>query len=201
MSESLIEETTNSQTYTKIPRAELVERLRYRDGEKCMHPDCKSYLDFDVTEGPLEVTIDHWMPQCYGKANGWTMDQIWALDNLRLMHKKCNAKKGDLLPNEDGTLPKKPQSKFRFRREKRAGRPELCTACDNGHNLAIDEVCASCGCNAQRFPRWAKVKAHECDHEMFWCWACSIGITERTSTIGAAMRQADSNELGEHFSE
>lgn len=183
--------------YNKIPRPELVAALRKRDGERCQHPDCGRALDFAVTEGPMEVTIDHWIPQYFGKAEGWTHEQIWDLGNLKLMHKKCNAKKGDLIPNEDGTLPAKPQSTFRFRRQKRAGRPELCTECDNGHNLFIGEVCANCGCDAQRFPRWAKERLPDCDHEISWCWACSIGVIERPSSIGIAMRQADSTELGE----
>ena len=180
-----------------LDRPTLVAQLHERDGNECMHPDCTSLLDFSVTDGPLEVTIDHWMPQWYGKENGWTMDEIWDLSNLKLMHKKCNAKKGDLIPNEDGTLPPKPQSTFRFRRQKRATRTGLCEVCHNGHNLGPDEICASCGGNAQAFPRWAKVKAHECDHELMWCWACSIGVIERPSSIGIAMRQADSTEIGE----
>ena len=192
-----ITESQSVPEYTKIPRAELIAACRERDGDFCMHSDCGRELDFDVVEGPLEPTIDHWMPQYYGKENGWTQAEIWDISNLRLMHKRCNAKKGDLIPNEDGTLPAKPQSTFRFRRQKRAGRAELCEACDNGHNLGVDEVCAQCGMNAQRFPRWAKVKAPECDHELFWCWACSIGLVERPSSIGIAMRQADSTELGE----
>jgi hypothetical protein len=168
------------QAYTKIPRAELVESLRTRDGDVCQYPDCGGPFDFDVIEGPMEVTIDHWIPQYVGRAEGWTMDQIWDLDNLKLMHKKCNAKKGDRIPNEDGTLPPKPQSTFRFRRQKRANRPDKpCEFCDNGHNLSIGEVCAQCGVNAQAFPRWAKMKANECDHAAFWCWACSIGVTPR----------------------
>lgn len=187
-----------SETYTKVPRAELVRQLRERDGDSCMHPDCGRKLDFSVKDGPAEVTIDHHIPQYFGKSEGWSMEEIWALSNLRLFHKKCNAKKGDLIPNDDGTLPAKPQSTFRFRRQKRADRSEMCKSCDNGHNLAADEICASCGMTAQRFPRWAKVRAPECDHELFWCWACSIGIVERPSTIGIAMRQADSTELGEY---
>lgn len=190
-------ETVNSQTYTKVPRTELIRQLRKRDGDMCMHPDCSGMLDFAVSDGPLEVTIDHWIPQYFGKAEDWHIDQIWALSNLKLMHKKCNAKKGDLIPNEDGTLPKKAQSTFRFRRQKRAGRPDLCTECDNGHNLFVGEVCANCGCNAQRFPRWAKVKFQECDHDTFWCIWCSIGVVERVSAIGGAMRQAGSSEFGE----
>jgi hypothetical protein len=109
------------------------------------------------------------------------------------MHKKCNAKKGDLIPNEDGTLPKKAASTFRFRRQKRAGRPELCGECDNGHALNMGEVCANCGCNAQRFPRSNHAPFSECDHELFWCIWCSIGDIPRVSSVGIAMRKEESS--------
>lgn len=176
--------TTETYTQdTKVPRAELVRQLRARDGDACQYPGCAKVLDFSITEGPLEPTIDHWIPQWFGKENDWSPDEIWAVDNLKLMCKRCNAKKGDLIPNEDGTLPAKTQSTFRFRRQKRAGRPELCVECDNGHNLFIGEVCANCGCNAQRFPRWAKEKANHCSHDITWCWACSIGVVERAGAL------------------
>lgn len=183
--------------HQKIPRAELVAALRERDGDVCAYPDCNERLNFGVKDGPKEVTIDHWYPQYAGKADGWTMDQIWALSNLKLMHKKCNAKKGDRIPNEDGTLPEKVAKTFRYRRDKRATRPEMCVSCNNGHDLAVDEICASCGSDAQRFPRWAKVKTQDCDHELLWCIWCSIGVIERPSSVGIAMRQSDSDELGE----
>lgn len=185
------------QEYVKVPRSELVCQLRERDGDFCQYPGESHLLDFSVVDGPREVTIDHHIPQHYGKAEGWTMAQIWALSNLRLMCKKHNAKKGDLIPNEDGTLPEKPKSSFRFRRQKRAGRPELCLECNNGHDLLVGEYCANCGCNAQRFPRSAKVKFNDCDHELLWCWVCSITPDMRPSSVGIALRQADSTELGE----
>lgn len=185
----------------KLARDEIIVALRARDGDTCQHPACGKALDFSIDDGPASVTIDHWYPQHYGKSNGWTYDEIWALSNLNLQHKKCNARKGDLIPNEDGTLPEKATRKFRYRREKRAERPELCESCDNGHNLAFDEICASCGTTAQNYPRWAKVKYSECDHELLWCIWCSIGVVERPSSISAAIRQADSDELGEMFDE
>jgi hypothetical protein len=191
------ETRTLEESYVKVPRAELVDILRARDGDTCRHPDCGRRMDFDIVDGPAEVTIDHWFPQYYGKSEGWTMAQIWDVDNLKLMHKKCNAKKGDLIPNADGTLPPKPQSTFRHRREKRADRSDFCVQCQNGHNLAMDEICASCGVSAQNYPRWAKVRTSECDHELLWCIWCSIGVIERPSSIGIAMRQADSTEIGE----
>jgi len=184
------------ETYTKIPRADLIRDLVKRDGTKCMYPDCGNELDFSIDSGPREVTIDHHYPQWYGREQGWTRDEIWALDNLRLMEKKCNAKKGDLIPNEDGTLPAKPASTFMFRRQKRATRPELCYVCDNGRKLGPSEVCASCssGPQPERYPRWAKMPSPECDHELFWCWACSIGITPRVPSVDIAVRQAESGE-------
>ena len=114
-----------TQTRIKVSRDELVARLRARDGNVCRYPDCRERLDFNVKSGPLEVTIDHWMPQYWCKANGWTPDEIWAVDNLRLMHKKCNAKKGDRVPFEDGTLPARPSKTFRYRRDKRATRSDM----------------------------------------------------------------------------
>lgn len=186
-----------TKTRIKVPREELIAALIERDGTTCQYPGCGRELDFSIKEGPREVTIDHHIPRWFGKQEGWTQERIWDLSNLRLFEKKCNAKKGDLIPNEDGTLPEKVTKTFRYRRDKRASRPDLCTSCDNGHNLSVDEICGSCGCDAQRFPRWAKVKTQECDHELFWCIWCSIGVIERPSSIGIAMRHADSDELGE----
>ena len=185
-------------TTVQIPRrAEIVASLRARDGDMCQYPDCNSHIDFTLKDGPFEATIDHWMPQWWGRQEGWTEDEIWDLSNLKLMHKRCNAKKGDAIPNEDGTLPERPMSKFRYRRDKRATRAGLCEVCNNGHNLAMDEVCSSCGGNAQAFPRWAKMKANECDHAAFWCWACSIGGIPRPSAVGMALVQGESGEWGE----
>ncbi len=183
----------------KLQRVELVRQLRKRDGDTCQYPGCGTVLDFSIKDGPKEATIDHYIPQHWCKVNGWTYDQIWDLSNLKLMHKKCNAKKGDSLPNKDGTLPTRVERKFRYRRDKRAQRAEICTSCNAGRDLGPDEICASCssGPMPERFPRWAKVSSADCDHEAFWCWACSIGIIERPSSIGTAMRQADSDELGE----
>lgn len=186
---------------TKIPRAQLVSELAERDGTLCQHPSCMREMDLTLTEGPMQATLDHWIPQIFGKENGWTREQIWDLSNLKLMHRKCNAKKGDLLPNEDGTLPEKATKTFRYRRDKRATRPELCMECNNGHDLFIGEYCASCGCDAQRFPRSAKVRFDECDHALSWCWVCSITADMRPSSIGLAMRQADSSAFGEILEE
>lgn len=168
-------------TKTYIPRDELVAAMVARDGLVCMHPDCGRSISLATPEGPLQVTVDHWMPQSWARANGWPDALIWDLENLALMHKKCNADKGDRVPLSDGTLPEKPQSKFRYRRAKRSERPEICVSCNAGRDLGPDEVCASCGSGPMplRYPRWAKMRSSDCDHEAFWCWACSTGIIDR----------------------
>lgn len=181
-------------TQDKLTRQEMVDALRLRDGDTCQYPGESHVLNFDIKEGPTEATIDHHIPQHYGKSNGWSHEDIWDLSNLRLMCKKHNAKKGDRVPNEDGTLPEKVVRTFRYRRDKRAERADLCVSCDNGHNLFAGEVCASCGCDAQRFPRSAKVRFNECEHEIFWCWVCSITPDMRKPAHISAMRQAESGE-------
>lgn len=195
-------ERLEAESHHRPPRAELVQELIVRDGLVCQFPGCGAQLDVDGI-GPLEITIDHWIPQAWAYANGWTYEQVWDISNLKLMEKKCNAKKGDLLPNEDGTIPARKVRTFRYRRDKRAQRAEVCVACNAGRNLGPNEVCAACnsGPQPERFPRWAKVSSVECDHELFWCWACSIGIVDRVNTVGIAMRQADSDEIGELFDE
>ena len=182
----------------KIPRDELVAALRKRDGNMCRFSECGKRLDESAT-GPEEVTIDHWIPQYFGKENGWTPDEIWDESNLRLMHKKCNASKGDRIPNEDGTLPARPTKTFRYRRDKRASRSDYCEECMNGQSLDHNEVCASCGTYGKFFKAEAKARFQDCDHEILWCWACSITPEMRPPAIGTAMRHGSADEFGEIF--
>lgn len=178
-------------------RHEIIADLRKRDGDVCGMPFCERTLDFSITDGddPWLVTIDHWFPKWWGKENGWSDSQIWDLSNLRLAHKTCNAKKGERIPNEDGTLPDRRQKKvFRYRRDKRATRPDFCFECNNGHDLFVGDICASCGCNAQRFPMSAKVRYDECDHEILWCWVCSITPEMRPAAVDVAVLQSESGE-------
>ena len=189
--------TTVETTHIKIPRAELVESLRQRDGDVCAYLDCNGILDFDLKEGPREVTIDHWYPQYAGKADGWTSEQIWSLDNLRLMHKRCNAKKGDLIPNEDGSLPEKVTKTFRYRRDKRASRPEACESCMAGRLLGPDEWCNACGSgpNPGRYPKWRQMPVSDCDHDLFYCVSCTIWFPEqRRSALDALLTGGEGYE-------
>jgi hypothetical protein len=170
-----------------MTRPQMMERLARRDGQNCFL--CKKEFLVDDEGNPLtpgqEKTLDHWMPQSFCFSNGWTYDQVWDLKNLRLAHKSCNAKKGDLVPVDDVTVPTRPVREPNTRRFKRAERPELCSTCNNGRDLGPSEMCGACGSGPMplAFPQFAKAKTTECDHDMFWCWACSIGIIERKAAI------------------
>lgn len=161
----------------RLTRREIINALVERDGDECFY--CHRAFNDDRPE-----TIDHWIPRSRARELGWTESEIWALTNLRLSCKPCNAKKGNLVPNEDGSIPKHERG-ARRRAIKRAGRPEVCPVCESGRKLGPDEECASCGSGPmpEKFPRWAKVKVAECDHSDFWCWMCSIGIIERVPAI------------------
>ena len=162
-------------------RSELIELLVERDGLVCQHPDCGRPLDLDATEGPRLVTIDHREPQSWCRLQGWTDAEIWSLDNLDLMCKKCNADKGHRRYREDGTLEPKPLSRLRYRRHKRAERPEVCTSCSAGRDLQQNEWCNSCGSGPmpQRLPRWRQMEAKQCDHDLFFCVTCTVYNPEK----------------------
>lgn len=170
------QERLEAERRSRPTRAELVLALIERDGDECRY----CHRDFSQRER----TIDHVYPRSRGFAEGWTYEQVWSMENLALACKPCNAKKGDLLLDENGEIPHRKTRTFRYRRDKRATRPDApCVECDNGHNLFIDEICAACGVTAQQFPRSAKVKSSECDHAATWCWACSIGVVQRKGAL------------------
>jgi 5-methylcytosine-specific restriction endonuclease McrA len=183
-------ERVEAERHQRPTRAELVLALIDRDGDECVY----CHRDFSVRER----TIDHVYPQRRGKEDGWSYEQIWSLDNLVLACKPCNAKKGDQLLLEDGTIPVRKERTFRYRRDKRAERAEICTSCNAGRDLGPDEVCASCnsGPMPERFPRWAKMSAADCDHEAFWCWSCSIGITPRVGATAMLLIGGEGEEEG-----
>lgn len=184
------QERIEADKHQRPPRAELVLALIERDGDECRY----CHRDFSVRER----TIDHVYPQSRAYAEGWTYDQVWSLDNLALACKPCNAKKSDLILNPDGTIPKRRERTFRYRRDKRAQRAEICNACNAGRNLGPDEVCAACssGPQPERWPRWAKVPSAECDHELFWCWACGSGVVDRTPASEMILIKGEGQEEG-----
>lgn len=180
-------------------RAALLEILIKRDGLGCQYPGCTNPLDFDADpEGLDGVTFDHWMPQSWCIKQGWSESKTWDASNLRLMHKKCNAKKGDLVPNADGTLPERESKrKFRYSRDKKAQRPEVCEACNAGRNLDEGQWCNACGSGPQplRTPKWRQMSNDECDHDLFFCAGCTIwNPSLRRSALDALITGGDGYE-------
>jgi hypothetical protein len=150
-------------------REQRVADLIERDGDFCMHPDCKK--KFIIGD---EITIDHWYPLAHGGT--------WAMKNLKLMHRKCNQLKGDMIPRPDGTLPQRPKSTFQRRAEKRSGRQEVCDTCMSGRLLGFQEECPDCGSGPQpeAAPALYQLRPKECPHAGPWhCWMCWIGMTPR----------------------
>lgn len=168
-------------TKTKaINRKDLVKKLVKRDGWVCQYPGEEHDLDPNGT-GKHEPTIDHVFPQSKARADGWSEEEIWDLSNLDLLCKKHNARKSDRVYNDDGTLPEKPISRFRYRRQKRAERREPCGLCYSGRLLLLDEVCPDCGSGPQpSFPTAYQMNSNECPHSgPYSCWACMAGHVDR----------------------
>lgn len=156
-------------------RAWRIVEITKRDGPNCFHPDCLKPF-----KSSADITFDHWIPQSKGGD--------WELDNLRLMHKRCNAVKGDDMPLPDGTLPPKKRELNSTERRAiaRGARAEVCKTCNSGRNLSIDDECTVCGSGPMppRWPQWSKLKPNECSHDgIWWCWACMSGIVERVPAI------------------
>lgn len=147
----------------KAARDQVVARLVKRDGNRCMFPGCtKPFTDIN------KPTIDHWLP--------WSLYRDSSFKNLRLMHQFCNNKKGDIIPNNDGSLTLK-----RARTVKKA-RPRLCEECLSGRILLEGEVCLVCGSGPQpsRFPTAYKKKPKNCSHSgNDHCTWCFLGFIER----------------------
>lgn len=159
-------------------REDRIVVLRQRDGDFCMHPDCGRIIDFEILDGPWFATIDHWTPLSAGGG--------WEDDNLKLMHRRCNQLKGDLIPHEDGTLPSRRVSTFRRRSEKRAGRIEECKTCINGRILLFGETCPDCfsGPQPEAAPTAYQLRPKECPHAGPWhCWMCYLGMIPREAAI------------------
>lgn len=155
-------------------RGEILEYIAERDG-----PDC--YLCEKPFTDHNRATIDHVKPLSKGGT--------WDIDNLKLAHKKCNIEKGDR-EFVNGVLEERPR-KIGLR-EKRANKQAIleafCELCYDGRLLQPEEVCPECDREAVAFPWSTKLEPSRCPHEgIWWCWACSIGIYERTPAIVAVL--------------
>lgn len=163
-----------------MTREELVLAIERRDGLNCFL--CKGPFSKDVNNPLFEVTIDHWYPQSIGFAEGWTYEEVNDLSNLRKAHRPCNAAKGDLIPNPDGTLPERPSKD----RTIRLPRPMSCDTCMNGRILLIGETCPDCNSGPQpkNSPRATQKRPKDCSHSgIDHCWMCFIGHVPRKSAL------------------
>ena len=147
-----------------------IEFLIERDGEKCQYPGCDAPFDPDP-ESRYGRSIDHIYPQVRAKADGWTYERIWDLDNLQLMHRVCNARKSDLTYDENGNLPSRGRTK-----SIKTQRPENCDFCANGRLLYPGENCPEClgGPQPSRWPATLQKRPKECDHSTYHCWFCVV---------------------------
>jgi 5-methylcytosine-specific restriction endonuclease McrA len=151
-----------------LSRQEIIKRLSRRDGYVCQFPECDRPLTDD---GKHMVTLDHKYPQYLAKQDGWTHEEINSLDNLQLMGKDCNARKGHHLPDENGMFPVKVREKSIV-----VERPALCETCYSGRILNLGEVCPDClsGPQPARWPGSLQRKPKECDHSTYHCWRCVV---------------------------
>ena len=163
-----------------MSREELILAIEARDGVNCFL--CKKPFSTNENSELFEVTIDHWYPQSVAFAAGWTYDEVNALSNLRKAHRPCNAQKGDLIPNPDGTLPERTKKE----RSIKVPRPMSCDTCMNGRILLVGEICPDCdsGPQPKNSPRATQKRPKYCSHSgIDHCWMCFIGHVPRKSAL------------------
>ena len=118
-----------------------------------------------------------------GSVEGWTPEEIWDHNNLQLMGKSCNARKGHLTYDEQGRLP----VMAKVSKVDKSARTPVCNLCESGRLLLEGEVCELCNSGPQpaAFPRYAQKRPKDCSHGFEdpsdHCWMCVIGFEERKS--------------------
>src|SRR6478609_3320233 len=100
--------------------------LRETKGDKCAFPGCTHEWSTEPTS-PWHMTLDHRTPQSKMKAARKPHSEIWDTDNLDLMHRVCNQRKGDVEYNDDGSL-----TIVEVVRTVKIARPDICETCNAG---------------------------------------------------------------------
>jgi hypothetical protein len=139
-------------------KMEVIQFLIDRDGDRCQFPGCeRPFTDEDPR------TIDHWDPLDNGGPDH--------IDNYRLMHRTCNSRKGNAVPDENGHFELRRSSK-----QPKLPRPTYCPLCESGRLLLEGEICDLCGSEPQpkSHPRFKQRKPKNCDHKTTHCWLCTI---------------------------
>ena len=169
-----------------LSRAEASAFCIARDGDVCQMPGCKTPTVFPNSN---PRTLDHIHP----RAKGGTDD----VSNLCIMHQKCNNMKGDRLwvVDEFGVKTLEPLP-YKEPKSQVIKRPPM-ECCNEGHDLGPEEVCGVCGSLPQpyKFPKWAQMDSKDCDHSVFHCKWCVIGLYPRTPASIEALVEYDGAEL------
>lgn len=158
---------------------EVIDALIERDGDFCQFYDCP-YDRYKFSDNNFR-SIDHHVPRSRGGED--------SMVNFRLMHFKCNNRKGDRLYLPDGTLeplPLKPERSNTIKRDP-------CTKCNEGRALSKGQVCPVCGSGPQPFnsPGYSQKKVKDCSHSgEDHCWACFTGLIERETALTGMIREA-----------
>ncbi len=160
---------------TKLNRKEIEAYLIERYGDICFV--CKE--PFKLGE---EKTLEHWYPQSRARLENWPEEKINHVDNLRLSSKRCNARKGSIIPLDEFNLPEinRPTRAIKY------DRPQNCNLCMNGRLLLAGENCELCGSMPQpsTAPRYLQKTPKECPHSgPHHCWCCYIGLVPRREAI------------------
>lgn len=161
-------------------RERAFEILVERYGMVCQFPGC--HHEFSPEYGsPWYRTLDHIYPQGRARLEGWKWTEIWDIDNLAIMHRFCNQKKGDSLYNEDGTL-----SLLEVTHRVKLVRPDICALCYAGRLLQRGEECPDCGLHPQpsTWPAYLQKDPRECAHDaVSHCKFCVPGFVERLEPL------------------
>lgn len=149
-----------------LNRSETIEKLAIRDGLKCAWLNC----EYEINNSNI-LTIEH----VKTRSSGGT-DDLWNLELLCMKHNYHRADR-EYISYELRIL--EPINKKVKPPKIKRNKPSQC--CNQGRDLAENEVCSTCGSEPQPqpFPRFLKRELKDCDHATTFCWACALGFRER----------------------
>jgi hypothetical protein len=182
-----VETETEDRIRFQFDRKSAIEALIERDGFVCQYPGCTAAFNPNPDDR-YGLSLDHIYPQVRATRDGWTYEEIWDLGNLQLMHRVCNARKSDLIYDENGELPQRGRP-----RSVKVARPDPCGYCDNGRALYPGQYCDICfsGPQPAAWPATMQRKPKECDHEVYHCWLCVVGHVTRIPASADVFGQED----------
>lgn len=148
----------------QIRRAEVMRLLIDEYGNEC-------YLCHGEPTPADPLNIDHYWPQSYCKAAGWSEETYNEISNLRPTHESCNRQKSDQLPVE-GWVFTPPAPKLY---PTKVVKTPVCETCMNGAFLDVSDQCPDCllDNSLRRFPKATQKRPKDCSHTFpDHCWYC-----------------------------